>query len=153
MTTPRGNGSTRRRLRLSPISVVVQDRKPLDLAGLVNTLRYVTTAVQVLPFIYSALYIIALAVAFFAPEEIVRVFDSLFYVSPVVVATFLILSRVLRLCAWHRTACLMPALPRVVSFVDYYIVELSEDLAELNILVFGAMAVILLVAAYNIFFK
>ena len=129
------------------------DRKPLDLEGLVKTLRYVTTAVQLLPFIYCVLFIIALVVSFCAPEGVVRVIDSLFYVSPVTVVAFLVLSTLLRLCVWHKIACILPALPRVVSFVDYYMVELSQRAAELNIIVLGSMAVILIVAAYKTFFK
>lgn len=44
------------------------DQKPLDLAGLIKTLRYITTAVQIMPFIYTILYIISLAVSLFAPD-------------------------------------------------------------------------------------
>lgn len=91
--------------------------------------------------------------AFFAPDDTVRIFDSLFYVSPVTVAAFLILSNLLHLCKWHKMACVLPILPQVVSFVDYYIIELSQQAAELNILVTGSMAVLLILTAYKTFFK
>lgn len=130
-----------------------QDRRPLDLAGLIKTLRYVTTAVQILPFIYTVPYMVTLAVAFFAPESVVWILDALFYASPVTVASFLVLSRILRLCKWHRRACVLPLIPQFVSLVDYYIIELSEIVAQVNIAVFGSMTILLLVSAYNIFFK
>lgn len=130
---------------------MVKDQKPLDLGGLVKTLRYVTTAVQILPFIYTVLYLVALGIALFASEEIVRISDSLFYVSPVTVFAFLLLSKLLRLCVWHRTACMLPLLPQVVSIIDYNIIELSQRAATLNIIVFGIIGAGLLFAAYKTF--
>jgi len=132
---------------------VEQDRKPLDLAGLVKKLRYVTLAVQLMPFLYAVPYLATLVITSQAPEDIVKLFDTLFYVSPIVVAGLLVLSKLLCLCRWHKTACVLPLLPQVVSFIDYYIIELTEIAAQVNIILFGSMAIILLVSAYNIFMK
>lgn len=132
---------------------MAQDRKPLDLEGLVKKLRYVTLAVQLMPFVYTVPYLITLIITSQAPESIVVLFDTLFYVSPIVVAGLLVLSRLLRLCNWHKTACVLPLLPQIVSFVDYYIIELTEIAAQVNIILFGSMAVLLLIAAHNIFMK
>lgn len=132
---------------------MAQDRTHLDLEGLVKTLRYVTAAVQILPFVYTVLYLVALGIALFASEDVVRISDSLFYVSPVTILAFLILSRLLRLCVWHKTACILPLLPQVVSFIDYNIVELSLRAATLNIIIFGLIGVALLFAAYKTFIK
>jgi hypothetical protein len=132
---------------------VEQDRKPLDLAGLVKKLKYVTLAVQLMPFVYTVPYLITLIITSKAPEPIVVLFDTLFYVSPIVVVGLLILSRLLRLCRWHKTACILPLLPQVVSFVDYYVIELTEVAAQVNIILFGSMSVFLLFAAYNVFMK
>ena len=130
---------------------MAQDRPHLDLEGLVKTLRYVTAAVQILPFVYTVLYLVALGIALFASEDVVRISDSLFYVSPVTILAFLILSRLLHLCVLHKTACILPLLPQVVSFIDYNIVELSIRAATLNIIVFGLIGVALLFAAYKTF--
>lgn len=132
---------------------MAQDRPHLDLEGLVKTLRYVTAAVQILPFVYTVLYLVALGIALFASEDVVRISDSLFYVSPVTILAFLILSRLLHLCIWHKTACILPLLPQVVSFIDYNIVELSIRAATLNIIVFGLIGVALLFTAYKTFIK
>lgn len=106
-----------------------------------------------MPFAYTLFYIISLVVALTGPEPLSRACDMLFYVSPIVVAQFLVLSRVLHLCKWHRTACLLPLFPQAVSLLDYYVIELSEIAAEINAIVFLTMAVLLLAAAYNVFFK
>lgn len=106
-----------------------------------------------MPFLYTVPYLISLAAAYFLPYDYARVFDTLFYVSPVTVCAFLVLSKLLRLCRWHKTACILPLLPQVVSFIDYYIIELTEVAAKVNIILFGSMAIILLIAAYNVFMK
>ena len=132
---------------------VEQGRRTLDLEGLVKKLRYVTLAVQLMPFLYTVPYIAGLIASYFLSYDAAKFFDTLFYVSPVTVCAFLVLSRLLRLCKWHRTACILPLLPQVVSFIDYYIIELTEVAAQVNIILFGSMAVLLLIAAYNVFMK
>lgn len=106
-----------------------------------------------MPFVYTVPYLITLIITSQAPESVVVLFDTLFYVSPVVVAGLLVLSKLLCLCKWHKTACVLPLLPQVVSFIDYYIIELTEIAAQVNIILFGSMAVLLLLAAYNVFMK
>ena len=81
------------------------------------------------------------------------ILDTLFYVSPVVVVEFLILSKILRLCSWHRTACVLPLIPQVTVILDYTFVSFSEHVAEYSIATFSIMCILLLVAAYNVFLK
>lgn len=129
------------------------DRKPLDLKGLVDTLRHVTTAVQIIPFIYVAIYIVVLSVYYVASGDVLWLADTLFYVSPMTVIAFLLLSRVLHLCKWHRRAVMLPLLPQIVNMLDYYIIDMSEIAAQVNIILFVCMAIILLIAAYNVSFR
>lgn len=120
---------------------------------LVLILRRVTFAVQVLPFVYSSLYIVSLVLYGNVPEEAQMAADSLLYVSPVCIAAFLVLSRILKLCRWHRTACVIPAVPLVVNFIDYYVVSFSETFVNVFNYMVAAMCALLLVAAYNVFFR
>ena len=106
-----------------------------------------------MPFVYTGLYLVSISASYVMPEEYIWILDTLFYVSPVIICAFLVLSRLLRLCKWHKTACVLPLLPQIVSFVDYYIIELTEIAAQVNIILFGPMAVLLLIAAYNVFMK
>ena len=130
-----------------------KDQKPLDLKGLVSTLRNVTSAVQFLPFIYVPIYIVVLMVYYFASEDFLWLADTLFYVSPMTVAAFLILSKLLRLCKWHRRAVALPLLPQAVNLLDYYVVDLSEIAVRVNFFIVLSMAILLMIAAYNVFFK
>ncbi len=119
--------------------------------ALIETLRSITLAVQVIPFVYTGLYIIVLCTYAFAPERVLEALDTLFYVSPTVVVAFLLESRILKLCHWHRAACALPLLPQVSVFVDSYIYELAERGVYALYLVIIAMSVLLLVAAYKVF--
>lgn len=87
------------------------------------------------------------------PENVVMVLDTMFYVSPIMVVAFLILSKILRLCKWHKTACLVPVLPQVVSLVDYYIVEFPCSAAEMTVYMSLSLILLLLICAYNVFMK
>lgn len=112
-----------------------------------------TTAVQVFPFIYSLLYIVALITYNYVSEEAQTMMDSLLYVSPICMAAFLVMSKILRMCRWHRTACVIPAVPLVVNFIDYYVVSFSETFVNVFNYMVAAMCALLLVAAYNVFLK
>lgn len=129
-----------------------QDRRA-DLKRLIDTLRRVTTAVQILPFIYSAISIILLAVYNIVPEGVQMILDTLFYVSPVTIVAFLLLSKLLHMCKWHKTACVLPVVPQAVSLTDYYIINLTiPEVWVANSLII-VMSALLLIAAYKVFFK
>lgn len=106
-----GSDFTRRRPSLMPIFTVDNDRRRLDLEGIIKKLRTVTTAVQILPFIYCTLYILSVVIYFFGSDTASSICDTLLYVSPITIASFLVLSSVLRLCKWHKTACVIPLIP------------------------------------------
>ena len=119
----------------------------------ISKLRAITLAVQIIPFAYTFLYIITLILYLFASDTVLTILDTLLYVSPIVVVCSLIQSRVLKLCRWHRTACILPAVPQINILTDRYIYEFSvrAELAHISIILL--MSVLLLIAAYNVFLK
>lgn len=88
-----------------------------------------------------------------ASEQTMVVLDTLFYISPLFVVSHLVYSKILHLCAWHKTACVVPLIPQAVNLVDYYLISLSEIEAMVFTLTIIAMVIILFVAAFNVFFK
>lgn len=124
-----------------------------DLKRLLDILRSVTTAVQILPFIYSSLYIAALVAYNYVQEDAQLAMDSILYVSPICIIAFLVLSKTLRMCRWHRIACSIPAIPLVVNFFDYYVISFSETFVYAFNYVIALMCVLLLIAAYKVFIK
>ena len=132
---------------------MAEDQERLKLEGLIKKLRSVTLAVQILPFIYAFLYILAM-VAYLLCSDIVSIIcDHLFYVSVCVIVYNLILSKTLRLCNWHRASCLVPLIPELVGLADSTIIDLSEVAVKVNIFTIIAMILILLICAHHVFFK
>jgi len=81
------------------------------------------------------------------------ILDTLFYVSPVTIVAFLLLSKLLHMCKWHKTACILPMVPQAVSITDYYIINLTiPEVWVANSLII-VMSALLLIAAYKVFFK
>lgn len=120
---------------------------------LIEKLRSITLAVQIAPFAYTFLYIITQVLYLFLPESSLWILDTLFYTSPIVVVEFLIFSRVLKLCRWHRRACALPIIPQVFIFADYYIIDLTEVEFYIAVGTPILLGVLLIIAAYNVFFK
>lgn len=108
---------------------------------------------QILPFIYSSLYIAALVAYNYVPEDAQLAMDSILYVSPICIIAFLVLSKTLRMCRWHRITCSIPAIPLVVNFFDYYVISFSETFVYSFNYVIALMCVLLLIAAYKVFVK
>lgn len=119
----------------------------------ISKLRAITLTVQIIPFAYTFLYILTLILYLFASDSVLSVLDTLLYISPIVVVFSLIQSRVLKLCRWHKTACILPVVPQVNILLDRYIYEFSVRAELLHISVILLMSVLLLVAAYNVFLK
>lgn len=118
--------------------------------SLIDTLRTITFTVQIIPFIYTVLYMISICVALSGGVTAQRIADVIFYVSPVFVVAHLIYSRILHLCVWHRTACLLPLIPTAMSVIDYFFPITTTGAILVNasfIIMFG----LLLVSAYKVF--
>lgn len=116
----------------------------------IDKLRSITLAVQLLPFVYGFLYVIAILSYIYLPEQISVICDHLLYVSVCVIVYNLILSRILKLCIWHKSACLVPLYPEIISITDYFF-DLSSNAEEINMFTILFMTITLLVSAYFVF--
>ena len=121
-------------------------------SDLVAILRRITLAVQVFPFIYTALFVF-LFTAYSLTEGVwLDILDYASFVSPVVVFAHLIYSRMLRMCRWHRIACALPLLPQAVDQFDLYVCQLGHItwiVVSATILV---TIVLFLIAFYKVFY-
>lgn len=130
-----------------------QDHSIGRIQRLIDKLRHITTLVQVMPFVYSGLYVLTMILYLFAPERVRYILDTLFYVSPIVVAGLLAQSKILELCRWHKAACVLPLIPQVAVLVDRLLIPLTAIEAYISITTPALLGILLLVAAYNVFFK
>lgn len=120
---------------------------------LIDKLRNITITVQIAPFAYTFVYILAMILYSFSSESVLNALDTLFYISPFIICIFLIESHILKLCKWHKFACLLPIIPQIFVFIDYYIIEFTKFERIISIFIPTIMSVLLLVAAYKVFFK
>ena len=124
----------------------------VDFRKYILILRNATLAVQIIPFAYTLIYIFVFFSYGHISEEAASALDTLFYISPIQIIGLLILSKILHLCKWHRMACVLPLFPQLVSFIDYYIIALTEIEAYVTNIITIVMSALLLVSAYKVFF-
>jgi hypothetical protein len=118
---------------------------------LVDTLRKVTLYAKVLPFLYALSLLISMVVYLFDCETASNLCDLLSYTSPMVILALLILSKLLKLCKWHKLECCLPLLPLIVYGIDTYIYELSAIAATVNILMAICVFILSIFNAYKLF--
>lgn len=135
------------------IEMANQEQEQGLVKHLIKKLRDITIAVQIMPFIYTAVYIAIMVLYLFLSESARFILDTLFYVSPFIAIGFLIESKVLELCRWHRLACILPILPQLIVFIDYHIIELTEIESYISIATPIILAILLLLSAYKVFFS
>jgi hypothetical protein len=122
------------------------------LKDLIRKLRSITLAVQVIPFVYTIIYIGVLVAYIYAREPVLVVLDTLFYVSPLLICLLLVESRILELCKWHKMACVLPTIPQIANLTDSFVWEFPVSGVYVFNLIIITTAVLLLVAADNVFF-
>ena len=103
-----------------------QDRRNA-VSEVVSVLRRATRIVQVAPFVYLVFYAAYMLFGGFVSEETLCIADSFLTMTPTVIGGMLVLSRLFRLCVWHKVACLFPSLSQVEGYVDSYVVTFTQN--------------------------
>jgi hypothetical protein len=124
-----------------------------DLISLVNILRRVTVLVKVSPFIYAGMLIISMILYFFECYGFAFVIDTLFHISVVTVVIFLLLSKSLKLCKWHRLECIIPLIAAFPTIIDEYFFTFSTMAAYSNVTIIILLSILSLINAYHVFIK
>ena len=92
---------------------------------IVAVLRKVTRIVQLAPFALLFLLTGYLLSERFLPTWALDVIDN-FPIVPLTIL-LLLLGRILKLCVWFKTACLLPFAARIESWVDSFIITLTQN--------------------------
>lgn len=130
-----------------------QDESDERIKRLILTLRDITLAVQIAPFVISLLYILGITAQLFFSGDTSWLFSIILYTPPPIILIMLIFSRMLHLCKWHRLACALPLVPFCFTMIDAYLIELSDIAVWILNGLAIAMIIMLLTAAYNVFLK
>lgn len=125
----------------------MDNQDPKDVLGkLVIVLRKLTRLVKAIPFTCLIIYSIYLLLGLFCCETVISWLDSLIIISPATTVTLLSLSKVLKLCKWHKTACVFPLTTQAESFVDNNIIQFTQgEIVAINLII--AIAVVFFLAA------
>lgn len=111
-------------------------------------------AIQTFPFVYAALFLFLYGSYIFIDNETVRFFiDYAFFVSPIVVAAHYFYSRILRMCVWHRIACLLPIITQIVDLLDTFVAIVSRNGMAIMIVTIIVSIVIYGFTIYGTFFS
>jgi hypothetical protein len=119
----------------------------------IEILRRVTRLVQLAPFVYLALYSLYLFAGVFVSEESVCLADGAMFGSPLVTILFLTLSRLLKLCKWHKVACLIPSASQMEGVVDCYFFTFTQNEIILINVMLGILSFLFLIFANKRFFS
>ena len=119
---------------------------------IVDVMRRITRLVQIIPFVYLAFYALMLLTEHFTPQSILDIEDALLMTSPGITAVFLLLSRVLKLCLWHKTACLLPMSTQITNGIDCFVLQFTQVEVVLINTIIGLGALVFLILAYRHFF-
>jgi len=130
-----------------------RDRSRDAASRVIEILRKVTRLVQLAPFVYLALYSLYLFAGVFASEETVCLADGAMFGSPLVTILFLTLSRLLKLCKWHKVACLIPSASQMEGVVDCYFFTFTQNEIILINVILGILSFLFLMFANKRFFS
>ena len=121
-------------------------------SAVIGILRRLTRLVQLVPFVYLILYASYLLISWFLPDSILGLLDSIMFVSPATSGGLLVLSRILKLCKWHKAAVMIPFSSQIESYIDSFVFTFSElEIIVINAVI-GIAVIIFLILANKHFF-
>lgn len=95
-------------------------------SSLVRVLRRLTRIVQLAPFVYLLLLALYLLVEPVLSDWALGIADNLLNAPLYAVAGMLGVGRILKLCRWFRTACILPVSMKLESYMDAFLLPMSQ---------------------------
>lgn len=119
---------------------------------LVAVLRKVTRIVQLLPFAYLLLLAVYLLTECVLPGWALDIADNVLNAPVVAIIGMLGAGKLLKLCNWFRTACLLPVTTKIESWVDSFIITFTQgEVITINTII-GLIFLTYIYLAYRHFF-
>ena len=107
---------------------------------------------QLAPFVYLAFYSAYLIIGCFSSDALVSLADGVMFSSPLATTGMLFLSRLLKLCRWHKAACLIPSASQVEGIIDSYFFTFTQTEVILINILLGVISLVFLLVANKHFF-
>ena len=121
-------------------------------SSLVGILRKVTRIVQLLPFAYLLLLSVYLFLEFMLPEWALRIADNALNAPVYSVVGMLGAGRLLKLCRWFRTACLLPMATKIEGWIDSFVVTFTQNEVIIINTILGILFLTFIILACRHFF-
>lgn len=119
---------------------------------IIGILRRLTRLVQLAPFVYLVVYATYLLFSWLLPDSVLGILDSMLFLSPATSGGFLVLSRLLKLCKWHKAAIMIPFSSQIEGYIDCFVFTFTEqEIAVINTAI-GVAAILFLLLANKHFF-
>ena len=119
---------------------------------IIGILRRLTRLVQLAPFVYLVIYATYLLFSWLLPDSVLGILDSMLFLSPATSGGFLVLSRLLKLCKWHKAAIMIPFSSQIEGYIDCFVFTFTEqEIAVINTAI-GVAAILFLLLANKHFF-
>lgn len=128
-----------------------QDREGA-VSHLVKILRKVTRIVQLVPFAYLLLLSVYLLLEFALPDWALRLADNLLNAPVYSIVAMLGAGRLLKLCQWFKTACLLPLATKVESWIDSFVITFTQEEVIIINTILGILFLIYIYLAKRHFF-
>ena len=129
-----------------------RDRRAGAASSLVAILRKITRIVQVAPFAYLLLLAVYLISESVLPDWAVRISANILDAPVYTTMGMLLFGRILKLCSWFRTACLLPVVTKVEGYVDSFVYTLTQNEVVIVNAVLGVMFIIFIYVSFRHFF-
>ena len=122
-------------------------------SNLVSVLRRITRIVQLIPFAYLVLFATYMLLDMVTSDATMGWLDSLINITPSTTACLLFFSRLLKLCRWHKIACIIPVTSDIETFIDSNILQFTQCEVFAIDLVMLVLSVLFLLLAHKHFFS
>lgn len=123
------------------------------LETILNVLRRATILVKVMPFAFVLFYLVGITSYMYLPDVAIRWVDLSFYISPASVIYSLLLSKVFKLCKWHRRECVLPLLGIISIAINDFVIEYGAYGELANWILIITILSFSLINAYFVFIK
>lgn len=119
----------------------------------IKALRSVTRIIKIAPFVYAIVFIMCMMGYAILSDESASILDLMFYVSPIVCATFILLSYPLKLCNWYRLQVCLPMFPLPFTIIDETIWTFDSIAAIVNLSITTLIFLLSLINTYFVFIR
>ena len=123
------------------------------LARAAERIRYMIGTVKITPYLFLVVYCLCLAFDCTGNTNVLGVIEKFYGCTVGMSIILLSMSKTLGLCIWHKTACIIPSSSVVLSFIDDYIISLSQEEVFMSNIIFLVLTFCYIVVSFIHFYR